>query len=58
VITNITADSPPSVTVNRRTKRPVATRAVLVSRHLEDIEVERWLQDCAALLAEHLRGAA
>lgn len=58
MITDITADSPPTVTIHRRTKRPVATRAVLVSRHLEDIELERWLQDCAALLAEHLRGVA
>ena len=57
MITKITADSPPSVTVNRRSKRPLATRAVLVVRHLEDEELERWLSDCATLLSEHLGGA-
>jgi hypothetical protein len=58
VITNITADSPPTVTVNRRTKRPAATRAVLVVRQLEDDELDRWLSDCASLLAQHLGGRA
>lgn len=58
MITKITADSPPTVTANRRTNRRVPTRTVLVSRHLEDLELERWLRDCASLLAEQLGGGA
>ena len=58
MITKITADSPPTVTDNRRTNRRVPTRTVLVSRHLEDLELERWLRDCASLLAEQLGGGA